>query len=102
MGSDAKKVLMINGIAAGKVITIVWRDGKMVITIARALKAVGQGNKALLKRTALGLVPVYNTLPAITTSATSVQCFQRQLQAEAKLRASSGKSDWKRFFSPRG
>ena len=55
----------------------------------------------LLKRSALGLVRVYNWLPANTVSATTVKAFQARLQSLLVERANSGCEDWTSTFSPR-
>ena len=55
----------------------------------------------LLKRSALGLVRVYNWLPAETVCATTVKDFQVKLQDLVKERAKGGQENWALTFSPR-
>jgi hypothetical protein len=55
----------------------------------------------LVTRSALGLIAVYNLLPAGITSARSVTIFQTRLQLELKLRAEAGLPTWQNTYSPR-
>merc|ERR1711904_97756 len=55
----------------------------------------------LLRRSALGLIAVYNLLPKRLVEATTVKDFQSQLQEELKKRAEAGREDWTATFSPR-
>ena len=55
----------------------------------------------LSKRSAFGLVPVYNLLPHGITSAADVPTFQRHLQLELSLRAEAGMDNWQTTYSPR-
>ena len=55
----------------------------------------------LVRRSALGLVAIYNRLPAECTCEKNVRSFQRKLQQIVKDRASEGCKDWPRTFSPR-
>ena len=55
----------------------------------------------LLRGSALGLVRVYNWLPADTVRATTVKEFQFNLQNLVRERARSNCKDWVRTFSPR-
>ena len=50
----------------------------------------------------LGLISVYNRLPAeIVESASSVSSFQSSLQGLLRYMASTGVADWAQMFSPR-
>ena len=55
----------------------------------------------LLRRSALGLVAVYNLLPADVALEHSVAAFQKKLQQLVKARAAAGCEDWVLTFSPR-
>ena len=55
----------------------------------------------VVRRSALGLVSVYNLLPVQVVEATSVHDFQRQLQDLLKARATAGCEDWRLTFTPR-
>ena len=55
-----------------------------------------------LQISALGLVQVYNSLPAgIVENSSSVSSFQSALQGVLMARATAGCTDWKFTFSPR-
>jgi hypothetical protein len=54
-----------------------------------------------VKRSALGLVSVYNLLPHDMLAMDSVSMFQGALQAMIKARASSGEAEWQKSLSPR-
>ena len=55
-----------------------------------------------LQNSALGLVQVYNLLPAgIVENSSSVSSFQSALQGVLMARATAGCTDWKFTFSPR-
>ena len=56
---------------------------------------------AIVKRSALGLVFIYNQLPASLRNASRVKVFQGELQNLLKERLSSGCSAWKTRYSPR-
>ena len=56
---------------------------------------------AMLKRSILGLVAIYNMLPEKIRQATTVKSFQRMLQDVLKSCAASGLEDWTRVFCPR-
>ena len=55
----------------------------------------------LKRRSALGLVTVYNLLPAKVVAQTSVKDFQTELQNELKQRAARNEEDWQKTYSPR-
>ena len=55
----------------------------------------------LLRRSALGLVAMYNLLDEELVSETSVKDFQGKLQALLKERATAGCEDWAQTLSPR-
>ena len=55
----------------------------------------------LLRRSAFGLVKVYNMLPAHVVRTSTVKDFQSNLQEFLKERARSGCEDWAATFSPR-
>jgi hypothetical protein len=55
----------------------------------------------LVKRSALGLVAIYNLLPERCKRAKQVKDFQRELQNMLKSRAAAGCEDWQKTFSPR-
>ena len=55
----------------------------------------------VVRRSALGLVAVYNLLPAAVVRNTEVKDFQRELQELFKKRAEEGEEDWAETFSPR-
>ena len=55
----------------------------------------------LLRRSALGLIAVYNRLPANVVAEETVKDFQTQLQELLKKRAAEGCEDWASTFSPR-
>lgn len=69
-------------------------DGNLVDTRSRI-------SEPLAKRSALGLVPVYNLLPDGIRSAKEVHIFQKRLQSELKLRAEAGVEQWENTYSPR-
>ena len=55
-----------------------------------------------IRRSLLGLISVYNRLPAeIVESASSVSSFQSSLQGLLRYMASTGVADWAQMFSPR-
>jgi hypothetical protein len=56
---------------------------------------------ALVRRSTLGLVAVYNMLPDSCKTLKTVRLFQQQLQAMLKERLADGCSDWMKLFSPR-
>ena len=53
------------------------------------------------RRSAVGLIFVYNRLPADIVAQVTVKAFQRGLQQLLKERILSGCDDWRRTFSPR-
>ena len=55
----------------------------------------------VVRRSALGLVTVYNLLPATVVHLEDVKDFQRALQELLKERATEGCEDWAQTFSPR-
>ena len=55
----------------------------------------------ILRRSALGLVGVYNLLPESIVFQPTTKDFQTELTKLLKNRASSGREDWKNTFSPR-
>ena len=55
----------------------------------------------LIKRSALGLVAIYNMLPTSVRAARSVKLFQRSLQDMISKSAASGYSQWQDILSPR-
>ena len=55
----------------------------------------------LVKRSALGLVAVYNLLPEYCTNNKTVKHFQTTLQELLKRWAQEGANDWKDTLSPR-
>ena len=55
----------------------------------------------LIKRSALGLVAIYNMLPHTVTCAKSVPAFQKGLQDIMRKSAVSGHPQWPEAFSPR-
>ena len=55
----------------------------------------------LLRRSALGLVKLYNLLPEDTVAEVTVAGFQRKLQDLVKARAAAGCDDWALTLSPR-
>ena len=54
-----------------------------------------------LRRSALGLVAVYNLLPEEVVSLNSVARFQSALQQLLKIAAAAARPDWRELFSPR-
>ena len=60
------------------------------------------GSRSLLiKRSALGLVAIYNLLPHSFRAARSVPAFQKSLQEMVTKYATSGHPQWSEVFSPR-
>ena len=55
----------------------------------------------LSKRSALGLIPIYNMLPSWAVETFSVKHFQTNLQELLKCRAQDGCDDWQATYSPR-
>ena len=55
----------------------------------------------LVRRSALGLIAVYNRLPAEVVREDTVKGFQKQLQELVKERATAGCEDWPQTYSPR-
>ena len=55
----------------------------------------------LIKRSALGLVAIYNMLPPSSRAAKSVSAFQKSLQEVVTKYAASGNPQWSNVFSPR-
>ena len=69
---------------------------------ARAVQLPDFGaGKRLLKRTVLGLIPVYNKLPERVATANTVKGFQQALQDMVKQWAAAGAALWQRGLSPR-
>ena len=54
-----------------------------------------------LRRSALGLVGVYNLLPEFVVAHETVSDFQKELQDLVKARAATGDDNWPGLFSPR-
>ena len=54
-----------------------------------------------VRRSALGLVAVYNLLQQSTVEHETVANFQAALQNEVKARAKAGHNNWRETFSPR-
>jgi hypothetical protein len=59
------------------------------------------GGGALMKRSALGLVAIYNLLPTASKSKRTVREFQTSLQQLLKDRANEGRDDWAKTLCPR-
>ena len=58
--------------------------------------------KAIARRSLLGLLDVYNLLPAsVVERSASVQCFQKVLQELVTECAAAGTDGWQRLLSPR-
>ena len=55
----------------------------------------------MLRRSALGLVAVYNRLPTEVVLESTVKSFQTKLQELLKARATAGCDDWAQTLSPR-
>ena len=55
----------------------------------------------VLKRSALGLIAVYNLLPAEVVEANNVSSFQSRLSALLRSAQQRGCPRWQRLFSPR-
>ena len=55
----------------------------------------------LIKRSALGLVAIYNMLPPTLVAEKSISSFQRELQNVMITYAASGHPQWSEIFSPR-
>ena len=55
----------------------------------------------LLRRSALGLIAVYNLLPEQTVAESTVKDFQSKLQGLLKQRAAAGCENWAETLSPR-
>ena len=55
----------------------------------------------LIRRSALGLVAVYNMLPPKIVAAKTVSLFQRELQSVVCKVAQTGHPKWREFLSPR-
>ena len=55
----------------------------------------------MIKRSFLGLVAVYNLLPASCVALNNVKEFQRALQHLVKERAKMGREDWQDTLNPR-
>ena len=55
----------------------------------------------VLRRSALGLVTVYNLLPRDVVNTATTRDFQKKLQQVLKDRAEQGCDDWALTFSPR-
>ena len=54
-----------------------------------------------IRRSALGLIPVYNLLPADIVALPTVAAFQSALQRLLKIAAAAGRPGWQSLFSPR-
>ena len=55
----------------------------------------------VVRRSALGLVSVYNLLPPEVVCTDAVKTFQKNLQELVKARAAAGYEDWPETLSPR-
>ena len=55
----------------------------------------------LLRRSALGLIAVYNLLPAELVAEKTVKDFQTKLQQVLRERAAEGCENWQQTYSPR-
>ena len=55
----------------------------------------------IIKRSALGLVAVYNMLPTSILATKSVKLFQQQIQAMVSKYAQNGYPRWQEMLSPR-
>ena len=55
----------------------------------------------LIKRSALGLVAIYNMLPQSTRAARTVKLFQRSVQAIISNASENGHPKWHELLSPR-
>jgi hypothetical protein len=55
----------------------------------------------VVKRSALGLVAVYNMLPAAVVETSCISAFQKKLQELVIARATEGCEDWQATLSPR-
>ena len=81
------------------------RNGRTRLAEYRHDKQLAEHRKGrfleILRRSALGLVAVYNFLPAEIVAAVTVKDFQRQLQDLLCFRATRKEPDWKVTFSPR-
>ena len=72
-----------------------WRHNKQ-------LEDIRQGNfLELERRSALGLIAVYNLLPQSAVDENSVQAFQPHLQGFLKQQAKAQVQSWQTLFSPR-
>ena len=58
-------------------------------------------NAPLIKRSALGLVAVYNLLPPSVLAARTVKQFQHDLQKIVREAAEAGYTQWQEILSPR-
>ena len=54
----------------------------------------------VFKRSAFGLIAVYNLLPAHVVASESVKAFQSLLQKELRKAAHLGINNWQRLFAP--
>ena len=54
-----------------------------------------------VRRSALGLVPVYNMLPRELPTIPDVSSFQRALQEMIKIAAAAERPEWENLLSPR-
>ena len=54
-----------------------------------------------MRNSILGLVDVYNLLPAEVVQHVEVKKFQTELQGLLKLHAANGENQWEMLFSPR-
>ena len=61
-----------------------------------------EGNfQELIRRSAFGLIAVYNLLPQRVVDEETVPSFQRSLQELAKQHIAKGCDEWVELFSPR-
>jgi hypothetical protein len=61
----------------------------------------GEGRSTLRRRSAFGLIQVYNKLLESVVETRTVKAFQQNLQGLLKSRAASAYEEWWKLFSPR-
>ena len=57
------------------------------------------GHPALIKRSAFGMIKVFNDLTDDVVQSVNVRSFQHALQNPAKAAVSNGRSDWRCIFN---
>ena len=60
-----------------------------------------RGGAGVLKRSAFGLIPVYNKLPEAVRNVDAVKAFQHALQSRVKQALLEGGDGWRALLSPR-